>query len=541
MEIDEHALARVGTVLNDKYTLHRLIGCGGMAAVYEASHRNGNRVAIKVLHAELAERDDVRERFLREGYAANKVEHPGAVRVLDDDMTEDGAVFLVMELLEGATLDERAKASGGVLPVREVCLYGHRLLEVLAAAHEKGIVHRDIKPENLFLTSAGSLKVLDFGIARMLEGAETMSATRTGAVIGTPAFMAPEQALGHWSDVDGRSDLWAAGATMFALISGRLVHEAETAQEMMVRAGSTEARSVRAVAQHVPLPIAEVIDRSLSFRKDDRWPDAWTMGSRLEDAYRTSFDASIVGPETVGWQPMTPAALTPRSLSGQVGGPTQTLTNTPPRAALLPSTPPRSLPPPTVPRSVPPSSTMIGLTRERSGPPGSSGMRVLAFAVLGVASVSAGIYAAFRKEAPIEPPAAAPVVTVAPLPTAVMPSPVLAPTLSPVAPDEPSARLAAPPLNAPPTPVATGSAAVEGPLDAAAAAIPERSAPAVGSAAPITVTPRHAPAAATYVHREPRAVPVAPPIVTTSVAPVETSPPAPAPAPSATTDPTFGL
>src|SRR5690606_30373931 len=145
----QRAKARVGSVLNDKWTLNALLGVGGMAAVYAGTHRNKKRGAVKLLHAELSHEPSVRERFLREGYVANTVDHPGAVRVDDDDVTEDGAAFLVMELLEGETLDGRAQRKGGRLPVEEVLPIADQLLDTLTAAHGKGIVHRDLKPENL--------------------------------------------------------------------------------------------------------------------------------------------------------------------------------------------------------------------------------------------------------------------------------------------------------------------------------------------------------------------------------------------------------
>jgi serine/threonine protein kinase len=294
MDIDEQARSRVGQVFKQKYTLGRLIGSGGMAAVYEATHRNGHRVAIKVLHRHIAANADLRARFLREGYVANKVGHPGAVRVLDDDIAEDESVFLVMDLLEGETLDARARRFGGSLPAHEVCTLAFQALDVLAAAHERGVVHRDVKPENLFLTVGGALKVLDFGIARVLmETNEKQTATRAGITIGTPSFMAPEQALGQQSRIDGQTDLWAVAATMFTMISGRFVHEAETMEEMLIRAGSEHARSVLVAAPDLPPRIANVIDRALSFTKTARWSDARVMQSVLEDAYQFSYGAPI--------------------------------------------------------------------------------------------------------------------------------------------------------------------------------------------------------------------------------------------------------
>ena len=158
----KRAAARVGSVIKDKWTLDRLIGVGGMAAVYAATHRNKKRAAIKMLHAELSLDSVMKERFLREGYAANSVGQRGAVEVDDDDVTEDGCAFIVMELLDGETLDTRWERKDQRLPPQEVLSLMDQLLETLAAAHAKGIVHRDIKPENLFLTRDGVVKVLDF-------------------------------------------------------------------------------------------------------------------------------------------------------------------------------------------------------------------------------------------------------------------------------------------------------------------------------------------------------------------------------------------
>jgi serine/threonine-protein kinase len=192
--VTERAATRVGAVLRGKWKLERIIGVGGMATVYAATHRNQSRVAIKVLHPEVSLDADVTARFLREGYVANVIDHFGTVKVLDDDVTEDGAPFLVMELLEGETVDARWERKLQRLPISEVLAIGDQILDVLAAAHDKGVVHRDLKPENLFLTRNGELRVLDFGIARLREvSSETSTQTRAEALLGTPAFMAPER------------------------------------------------------------------------------------------------------------------------------------------------------------------------------------------------------------------------------------------------------------------------------------------------------------------------------------------------------------
>ena len=275
-------------VLRDRYQIVGVIGAGGMATVYLATHRNGNRVALKMLRPELGVHVVHRERFVREAYAANSLDHPGAVRVIDDDVAEDGCPFLVMELLHGETLEARYRRLGR-LDAREVLAIGHALCDVLARAHACGVVHRDIKPDNIFLTTDGQLKVLDFGIARIRqEGRE--SGTRTGHMMGTPAYMPPEQALGRRQAIDGRSDLWAAGATMFALLAGRAVHQADAPEEMVVRSATVPAPGLATVVPEVAPAIAAVVDRALAFAPEDRFADAAAMQAAIAAAHREAFD-----------------------------------------------------------------------------------------------------------------------------------------------------------------------------------------------------------------------------------------------------------
>ena len=293
------AQSRVGTRIKGKWRVDKLLGVGGMGAVYAATHRNGSRVALKILHPQLSMLGDIRARFAREGYVANAVNHPGVVRVLDDDETEDGAAFLVMELLEGETADARARRLGGRLPIEIALTIADGLLDVLAAAHASGIVHRDIKPENVFLTKEGAVKVLDFGIARLRavtlgdemddEGADAHAQvphlrTRTGVTIGTPAFMPPEQALGRTDEVDALSDLWAVGATLFALLSGRIVHDAKTHMEVVIAAATAQAKSLGAIVPEAPKGLVELVDKALAFRKEERWPSARAMQQAVRQA-----------------------------------------------------------------------------------------------------------------------------------------------------------------------------------------------------------------------------------------------------------------
>lgn len=284
----------VGTVLRGKYRIDGVIGTGGMAVVYAATHRNRKRFAVKVLHPELSTRREVRARFIREGYVANSVEHPGVVSVLDDDVTDDGGAFLVMELLEGATV-EGFSPRARPLPLRESLAIASDVLAVLEAAHAKNIVHRDIKPANLFVTRQGQIKILDFGIARLRDATLGLKATGTGATLGTPAFMAPEQALALASEIDARTDLWAVGATLFTMLSGSLVHPGDNARQVMIRAATEPARSLASVAPDVPSAVVDWVTRALLFDKAARWESAAAMravGLRIQ---RELFGALEVG------------------------------------------------------------------------------------------------------------------------------------------------------------------------------------------------------------------------------------------------------
>jgi eukaryotic-like serine/threonine-protein kinase len=305
------ARERVGTLLNGRWRLDQLVGMGGMAAVYAATHRNSKRVAIKILHPELSVDDNARQRFLREGYAANQVGHRGAVAADDDGTTEDGVTFLVMELLEGETIEERSVRRGGTLEAREVLALMDQVLATLVAAHEKGIVHRDLKPENLFLTREGVVKVLDFGIARTRDTAGS-SPSQTQGLMGTPSFMAPEQARGRWEDVDARTDLWAIGATLFTLLSGRFVHRAETANEVLVLAVTERAPSLAQVMPNIAPEVAELVDRALAYERELRFQSASEFRTALHAAH-----AAIAGDET----PPSLAVPKPRANSVAQAGP----------------------------------------------------------------------------------------------------------------------------------------------------------------------------------------------------------------------------
>ncbi len=296
-----HCQSRMGEVLSGKWRLDALIGIGGMAAVYAATHRNNSMAAIKILHPEVAQNKDIRERFLREAYIANKVGHAGTVKVLDDDVDDNGAPYLVMELLQGNSVEAWAVGQGGTLTIAQALDIIDQTLAILEAAHSHGIVHRDLKPENLFLVDNHKVvKMLDFGIARLRQNSTKQ--TQTGMVMGTPAFMAPEQALGRWDEVDARTDLWAVGATLFTLLTGRSVHEAETPGEMLVKAASHEARSLARVMPAAPIALVRVVDRALAYRSDKRFPDAASFRAEIVTLKQT-LDEAVLDKKTSGPTP----------------------------------------------------------------------------------------------------------------------------------------------------------------------------------------------------------------------------------------------
>jgi serine/threonine-protein kinase len=367
---------RIGQVLCGKYSIDAVLGVGGMASVYRATHRNGNRVALKVLHSEISVDPDLRQRFLREGYVANSIDSRGVVRVLDDDVSEDGVAFVVMDLLDGETLLDRAEWLGRKLPIHEVLALGRELLNVLEAAHAAGVIHRDIKPENLFLTCDGALKVLDFGVARVLDPTGS-GGTRTGRVMGTPAFMPPEQALGRSAEIDARTDQWAAGATMFTLLAGRYVHDAASPEEQMIRTATQPAPALVEVAADVPAPIAAVIDRALSFERGQRFESVVAMRDALEAAVAA----------TLGAMPAMPRCDVERSRERIAGARTmQAPTPGPSAPRLLKDEDVR------VSKSMPPAASHAALTKPsvRPGPtPRRRSLVIVAIAVCVAAGVAA--------------------------------------------------------------------------------------------------------------------------------------------------------
>ena len=262
----------------DRYQVVSQIGQGGFGAVYRAQHTVvGHDVALKVLWPDKANDPVNVERFLREARAAASIGSLRIARVVDAGTTEDGLVFLALELLEGRDLSEFLRR-GQSLPLDESLRIVDQVLEGLSAAHAQGIVHRDLKPGNVFVTLDGDVKLLDFGISKIL-GAESL--TQRGMALGTPRFMAPEQLTGQ--TVDARADLYAVGAMLYRMLAGVPAHRG-SGYDVLVRRVKGEKPVPLGERVEVPSAIADVVHRAMAIDREDRWPSAGSLRRALDAA-----------------------------------------------------------------------------------------------------------------------------------------------------------------------------------------------------------------------------------------------------------------
>src|SRR5712692_6706596 len=283
-----------GTIVRGRYRILGKIGEGGMGEVYKALHTGFDELrAIKVISLDLVRDETFVKRFKHEAFITRKLQHPNAVRVDDIDEAEDGRPFMVMEYIEGHSL-QKLIDEGGPLPAMRVCAITKQVLAALDAAHHLGMVHRDIKPDNIVLIDLPEgerAKVLDFGIAKLKEArlGETagMTLTGTGLVIGTPQYMSPEQAMGKRGDqLDGRSDLYSLGIVMYQMLTGELPFKADTTMEMLLAHMQRPPTPIKALRPDLQIPdsIAALVMKTLEKNPDLRPASAKALIEELDRA-----------------------------------------------------------------------------------------------------------------------------------------------------------------------------------------------------------------------------------------------------------------
>jgi len=282
----------IGRVIDDKYRIIEAIGEGGMSSIYEAEHLGlDRRVALKVLHAALADDAEAVARLRQEAQVVATIGHPNICEVFDMGRVANGSHYLVMERLRGESLADRLKDEGP-MSFLELAPLVRQILKALAAAHKKGILHRDLKPENIFIEEARQFgkvtaKLLDFGISKSMsyDFVQDQRLTHTGMVMGTPYYMAPEQARGD-SGLDQRVDLWAVGVIMYEALTGRRPFVATNYNALLVKILTSKPRPVQKLDPSIPEDVAAIVDRALSKLREDRFQEADEFRARLERVER---------------------------------------------------------------------------------------------------------------------------------------------------------------------------------------------------------------------------------------------------------------
>ncbi len=293
-----------------KYRVTEQIGEGGMGTVYKGTHSLiGRHAAIKVLLPELSHNQEIVNRFFNEAKATTAIRHPGIVEIFDFGYIEDtGAAYIVMEFLHGEPLTSRMQRKG-TLASEDALSIIRQMAGALSAAHDKGIIHRDLKPDNVFLvsdpevTGGERIKILDFGIAKLTDdGAPASIKTRTGAVMGTPSYMAPEQCRGA-GGVDARSDLYSLGCILFEMMTGRLVFPGEGAGEVLAAHIHVAAPSPRSIEPSIPVAVEALIMRLLAKEPGDRPASAMQLISEIDSLGYSAFRAATSHPMPVATAP----------------------------------------------------------------------------------------------------------------------------------------------------------------------------------------------------------------------------------------------
>ena len=291
----------LSTVLKETYRVERLLGKGGMGGVYLATHlRLGSNVAVKLLLADISKNPEAQHRFRREAKVAMDLNDDNIVHIHDYDVTDGGAPYIVMEFLDGEDLATMLHREAP-LHLDRVLSIARQIASALAAAHRANVVHRDLKPENIFLKQRANgeevVKVVDFGIAKVLDS-ESM-VTRTGALMGTPCFMAPEQAQQRAREVDCRADIFSFGCVLYYMLSGKLPFHGRRYAQVLLQILSEQPPPLRSLVPRLPEPVEQVINRALAKAPEDRYSTVDQMMHALSRAAGQSWGTSAEYEDTV--------------------------------------------------------------------------------------------------------------------------------------------------------------------------------------------------------------------------------------------------
>ena len=304
-----HSFLQIGKIVGGKYELLKLLGEGGMGAVYEARNVEiRNHVAMKLLHGPMANNPELRQRFIREAIAAAEIGHENIINVFDKGVDQaTGAIYLVMELLKGETLGEKIKNEGPLL-VSDTVDIMLQVLSALKAAHGKGIIHRDVKPENIFLTKIAGrknfVKILDFGIAKMKEPMDGQALTSTGTVMGTAHYMAPEQ-IASSHNIDARVDVYSCGVIFYEALTGKLPFDAPSVHGVIYKIMNENAPDPRNVNSNLGEDVARILTKAIKRDARERYGTPGEFAAAIEPlgSGAVMFDRPSLAPDAMEGAP----------------------------------------------------------------------------------------------------------------------------------------------------------------------------------------------------------------------------------------------
>ena len=309
------------------YTLTAKLGEGGMGVVYLAEHPViGRRVAMKAIHPELSRNPEVVSRFVTEAKSVNQIGNEHIVDIHDFGTTSDGEFYFIMEFLQGEALSDCLKNNAPMGTTRALSIAA-QVADALASSHEHGIIHRDLKPENIFLITKGHVrdfvKVLDFGLAKLTQGDDKVShKTRTGSVMGTPYYMAPEQCEGR-AAIDHRADIYSLGVILFEMVTGKVPFGGEGYGEIIVKHMTAAVPSPRAINPLLPASVESIILRALAKSREARFQTMGELGAALADPEAYASSAPSVASQGASLPTIIEAGAVPEdrvnTVSGQVG------------------------------------------------------------------------------------------------------------------------------------------------------------------------------------------------------------------------------